>query len=210
MPGGTVVLIVSADPERVERDLVSAAVPCPACGGKLRPWGHARARVLRSSLGAVALRPRRARCRSCGMTHVLLSDGFLVRRVDSVEVIGAALLAAAAGAGHRSAAAVVDRPAATVRGWLRRARGALERIRVHFTRWAHALDPALAPILPASSALAGAVEAIAVAARAASLALGPRSPWCWASSLSAGALLANTNCPWPEPWNMGHPALVFA
>ncbi len=47
--------------------------------------------------------------------------------------------------------------------------------------------------------LADVVEAIAVAARAASLRLRPRPAWCWASVLTAGHLLANTNSPWPVP-----------
>jgi hypothetical protein len=37
----------------------------------------------------------------CGRTHVLLAPSMLLRRADSVAVIGAALLAGAAGAGHR-------------------------------------------------------------------------------------------------------------
>jgi len=49
------------------------------------------------------LRPRRARCPGCLVTHVLLLPvTVLVRRGYAVEVIGAALLARAAGAGHRT------------------------------------------------------------------------------------------------------------
>jgi hypothetical protein len=58
------------------------------------------------------------------------------------------------------------------------------------------LDPVLGPVLPAGSAVADAVEAIGVAARAASLRLGPRRPWSWASVLTVGRLLSNTNTPW--------------
>lgn len=192
-------LIVSADPDGVERDLVSGAVACPDCAGTIGPWAHARVRVVRAGDGPVVVHPRRGRCRGCGKTHVLLPDEVLVRRVDAAAVIGTAVLAAAEGVGHRKVASRVGRPVDTVRGWLRRARAAAERIRVHFTIWAHALDPLLGPLAPAGSALADAVEAVAVAARAASLRLGPRPVWSWASSLSAGALLSNTNCPWPAP-----------
>lgn len=192
-------LIVSADPDRVETDLSTGAVACPACQGVLARWGWARGRLVRAEAGPLPLHPRRGRCRDCGKTHVLLPDVVLVRRVDAAAVIGAALLAAGEGAGHRPIARRLGRPGDTVRGWLRRARAGAERIRTHFGAWVHALDPALAALSPAGSALADAVEAIAVAARAASLRLGLRPVWSWASAMTAGSLLSNTNCPWPSP-----------
>jgi len=129
----------------------------------------------------------------------LLPDALLVRRVDSVAVIGVALTAAAAGAGHRRAAERVGRPASTVRGWLRRFRAAAVRVATHFAAWAQRLDPMLGAIEPAGSAVADAVEAVGVAARAASLGLGPRPGWSWASVLTVGRLLSNTNSPWLAP-----------
>jgi hypothetical protein len=51
---------------------------------------------------------------------VLLAASMLLRRADGVVVIGAALLAKAAGSGHRTIAAGNGRPPGTVRGWLRR------------------------------------------------------------------------------------------
>lgn len=192
-------LIVRADPDAVEADLAAGKVACPSCGGGLARWGFARRRELRGETGPVALRPRRARCRSCRSTHVLLADIALGRRVDVVAVIGSALTVAAVGAGHRTAAKRVARPASTVRGWLRRFRAAAERVAAHFAAWAHRLDPMLGPIRPAGSPVADAVEAIGAAARAASLRLGPRPAWSWASALTIGALLANTSSPWLEP-----------
>lgn len=192
-------LIVSADPDRVETDLVAGAVTCPACHGVLARWGWARSRKVRIEDGPLALRPRRARCASCGVTHVLLPDVVLLRRVDAVAVIGAALLAGAEGAGHRPVARALGRPADTVRGWLRRARRGAARIRAHFSIWAHTLDPVLGPAVPAGSVLADAIDAIAAAARAASLRLGVRPVWSWASAMTAGTLLSNTNSPWPAP-----------
>jgi hypothetical protein len=47
---------------------------------------------------------------------VLLSASMLMRRADGVAVIGAAVLAQAAGAGHRTIAAGNGRPVGTVRG----------------------------------------------------------------------------------------------
>jgi Domain of unknown function (DUF6431) len=190
------VLIVRSDAQRVEADLVSGIVGCPSCGGVLAGWGFARWRVLRSEAGPVALRPRRGRCRLCRSTHVLLPDEVLARRVDTVAVIGAALTHAAAGAGHGKVAEAVGRPASTVRGWLRRFRAVAARVVVHFLGWAHRLDLMLGPVLPAGSALCDAVGAIGAAARAASLRLGPRPPWSWASVLTVGRLLSNTNTPW--------------
>ena len=122
-----------------------------------------------------------------------------LRRVDTVGVIGRALTAAAGGAGHRVAATVVGRPVSTVRGWLRRFRSVAVRAAAHFTGWAYRLDPNLAPVVPAGTTVGDAVEAVGVAARAASLRLGPRPGWSWASVLTAGLLISNTNSPWPAP-----------
>jgi len=87
-------------------------------------------------------------------------------------------------------------PMSTVRGWFRRFAANAEAIRVWFTVLAHDLDPMLAPLVPTASSLGDAVEAIAVAARAASLRLAPVKPWLFASAASAGRLLSNTGCPW--------------
>jgi hypothetical protein len=129
----------------------------------------------------------------------LLPEVVLVRRVDTVAVIGRALLAAAGGAGHRRAAEAVGRPASTARGWLRRLRARAAAVAVHFGVWAYAFDRSLVAVAPAGSGLGDAVAAIGLAARGASLRLGVRPPWNWASVLSAGALLANTSSPWPAP-----------
>ena len=188
-------MIVGSDPVQVETDLVAGTGACP-CGGILGRWGFARWRVLRSETGPVALRPRRALCRSCGSTHVLLPDAVFARRVDTAAVIGTALADAASGAGHRKVAERLDRPASTVRGWIRRFRAVAARVAAHFMAWAAGLDAMLGPVAPAGSGLADAVEAVGVAARAASLRLGSRLPWSWASVLTVGRLLSNTNTPW--------------
>ncbi len=130
------------------------------------------------------------------MTHVLIRTDSLLRRRDLVEVIGAALVANAAGLGHRRVADLVGVPASTVRGWLRRFAANAEHVRVWFTVLAHDLDPMLAPLVAMASPVGDAVEAVAVAARAASLRLAPVEPWSFASSASRGRLLSNTGCPW--------------
>ena len=67
-------LIVCAEQARVEVELVGGLLGCPSCRGMLGPWGHGRERVLRCVVGDRLLRPRRARCRGCEGTHVLLPD----------------------------------------------------------------------------------------------------------------------------------------
>jgi hypothetical protein len=130
---------------------------------------------------------------------VLLADDGLLRRRDAAADIGYALVAKAAGSGHRVIASALGRERSTVRGWLRRFAMLAERIREHFTRWAVALDPMLGSIVAAASAFADAVEAIGIAAAAAVRRFGPRPAWQFASAASGGRLLSNTSCPWVQP-----------
>ena len=126
---------------------------------------------------------------------MLIGTDCLLRRRDLAEVIGAALVAKAAGLGHRRAGAA-GVPPSTVRRWLRRFAAYAEAIRVFFTVLAHDLDPMLAPLAPTPTPLGDAVEAIAAAARAASLRLAPVAPWQFASASSGGRLLSNTEWPY--------------
>ena len=80
-----------------------------------------------------------------------------------------------------------------MRGWLRGFAARAEAVRACFTSWAHTLDPEMGPVVPRGSAFADAVEAVALAARAAVARLGPRVPWRFASAVTAGALLSNTS-----------------
>lgn len=114
-------MIVVSCPDRAEQTLLSGAMRCPRCPGRLRRFGYGRARTVRG-LGenTIRVRPRRARCASCRVTHILLPSQLTVRRADSTEVIGTALVAKADGAGYRTIAARLGRPMSTVRRWLRR------------------------------------------------------------------------------------------
>ena len=192
-------LIVRNDVGRVESDLTGGRVACPVCRGVLGPWGYARARVLRGEDRSEAFCPRRGRCRSCGRTQVLLPDSCLARRRDRSWVIGAALMAKAAGTGCVRIARRLGVPAGTVRGWLRRFGANAAAIRSHFTVWAYRLDPLQGPIEPAGSVFADAVEAIGMAARAATLRFGPRPAWGWAAAMTGGWLLATRVHLWPVP-----------
>ena len=121
---------------------------------------------------------------------MLLAQVWLWRRADAVSVIGAALEAKAAGAGHRAIAAVLGRPAATVRGWLRRFTARAEQLRAAFTRLLLVLDPVAGPLAPRSSSVADALEAIGAAAAAAVLRIASLPAWEFTARATAGRLLA--------------------
>jgi hypothetical protein len=125
---------------------------------------------------------------------VLLPVFCLLRRADVVEVIGAALVAAAAGWGHRRIATLVGRPSSTVRGWLRRFRARAGPVREAFTALACALVSAPSLPEPAGSAVADSLAAIAAAGSAArarwSGLLVTVSVWWLAAAVTSGQLLA--------------------
>jgi hypothetical protein len=194
-------VMVGTDPVEVDRRLVAGEVGCPGCGGRLRPWGHARWRTTRGVDRDVRHRPRRASCSGCSRTHVLLPASWLVRRADAVAVIGAALVARAMGGGHRRiAAGVVARPESTVRGWLRRFAARTQEVRELFTGLLHALDPLAGPLEAAGTRFADAVEVIGRAAAAAVTRLGPRPVWEFASAAAGGRLLSPPTVVMPGRW----------
>ena len=160
---------------------------CPGCSAVLARWGHARGRRVRDTGGVLWIVPRRARCTGCGATHVLLPVVLLVRRADTAAVIGAGLTAKATGAGHRLIAALLGRPAETVRGWLRRFAGRVEPVRAVFTRWCRDLAPD--PVLPGPAGSAWGRRACRGPGRAAALAarfgIGEVPPWQAATAISA-------------------------
>jgi hypothetical protein len=188
------VLTVGVDQVVVEADLAGGRLVCPACGvGRLVRWGWARARMVR---GVGRLRPRRGRCghRGCGVTHVLLPVVCLVRRADGVEVVGAALEAAARGLGQRRVAELVGRSVSTVRGWLGRLAVRGLRVRAAFAVLVRALDPTgQVAVEAAGGVLAGPVVMIAAAARAAegrwAGRVGVLSRWELVSFVTGGGLL---------------------
>jgi Domain of unknown function (DUF6431) len=191
------VLTVNADRDVVGRQLGCGELACPSCGGVLARWGHGAERRVRRRAGPdVWLCPRRARCRGCGRTHVLLPAWCLARRADAGEVIGLALEARAAGAGHRVIAGRLGRPASTVRGWLRVFTGRAEQVRLVFTALAASVvtDPPLPA--PAGSPVADAVAAVAAAAAAAAMVpgVGTVARWQLAAAVTCGLLLAPA---WP-------------
>jgi len=199
------VLTVSADQVAVERGLREGTFGCP-CGGVLAPWGWARPRLLRDLSCSLRVRPRRGRCRACAVTHVLLLVDALLRRADTVAVIGSALADKAAGRGHRVIAARLGRPVSTVRGWLRRFASRAEPVRAALTALAVTLVVDAVLPDPAQTVLADAVAALGAAASAVARRFGVPvvSGWRVAAVVSMGRLLApgwpggsgNTSWPW--------------
>jgi hypothetical protein len=169
---GGVVLTVNADRDVVERQLGGGELACPSCGGVLARWGHGTARRVR------------------------LSAWCLARRADAGVVVGLALEAKAAGAGHRVIAERLGRPASTVRGWLRVFTRRAEQVRSVFTALAASVvtDPPLPA--PAGSPVADAVAAVAAAAAAAAMVpgVGTVARWQLAAAVTCGLLLAPA---WP-------------
>ena len=141
--------------------------------------------------GSRLVRPRRAVCRPCARTHVLLPAFCVPRRRDGAEVIGAALLAGAGGEGHRTIAARLDRPPGTVRGWLRAFARRSEPLQACAVRWTISLgDGSALPRSWTGAPVASALAALACAARAWVLRFGPddTSPWELVVALTGGGL----------------------
>jgi hypothetical protein len=184
-------VIVVLDPQRAQADLTASLLRCPGCAGPLRPWGFARARSLRSRCGPVTLRPRRARCSACAMTHVLLPARAPARHAHTIELIGLALLASTRGDSARTISAELAVPADTIRGWVRRATGRAGWLYAQGITAGHSLDPMLPAAVPRRSALADALDALAAAAAAVVRLLGPVGPpWQIIAMIARGQLLA--------------------
>ncbi|WP_222106447.1 hypothetical protein [Catellatospora sichuanensis] len=142
---------------------------------------------------------------------MLLGVNVLVRRADAVEVIGAGLVAKAAGAGSRRVAGLLGRARSTVRGWLARFAGRAQLLRRLFTQVLVDVDADPVPPAAAGSGFADAVAAIVAAAatvaRRWGLSVLTVSPWRVAVSVTGGRLLSpdllvlpiNTSAPWPVP-----------
>ena len=187
-------MTVEADPVLVETRLAEGLLSCPGCEESLRPWGWARARGVHGI--TETLRPRRARCPGCLITHVLLPVTVLLRRAYAADVIGAAVTARAGGAGHRRAGRRLRVPAATVRGWLRRLAARLEPARVFLVQVAvrAGVDVAVPTALgcPWQDLLAalGAATAVLTGRFGPVGVLGPVTGWQVVAACSAGRLLA--------------------
>jgi len=187
-------VIVVLDQAQAHRELLAGTLPCSRCSAPLRSWGYARPRSLRLSCGAhVSLRPRRARCRTCSVTHVLLPAFAPPRSAYAMEVVGQVLVGGAQGLSHRTIAADLGLPADTVRGWIRKVNGRAEWLRTTATAAAHMFDSMFDPLPPTQtrSPLAEAISALGAAAAAARRVFGPiATPWELLAAITQGHLLA--------------------
>jgi hypothetical protein len=138
------------------------------------------------------------------VTHALLPSFVLARRVDVVEVIGAALERAMAGVGVRPIAAGLGVPHSTVRDWWRRFASRAGLLAAGLGAVAVEVGAALpVRVGDVQGAVLGALEV--VRARV-SRRLGRAAPGRWqlAGLLTGGGLLgATTSPPWPGRRGLG-------
>ena len=106
------------------------------------------------------MRPRRARCRSCRATHVLLPVWLFSRRAWAGVVMWACVLARLAGVKIAAIAARAGVAASTVGSWLRRIGGRAEWWRQLLMGVLAMLDPRARRVDPAGSPLADAVAVL--------------------------------------------------
>jgi transposase-like protein len=180
-------MLLCTDAQAAAADLASGVLACPSChGGRLRPWGSARERVIRLPGGArQRVRPRRGRCGSCRATQVLLPSWMAPRRADAVAVIArAAVSSARHGTGSGRLGRELGVPAGTVRGWLRRLRSRAGDMRQDaMTSFGVLTAGRDAPWLePSGSPLGNALAAVAACAHAA-------VTWHGCAAADTGALL---------------------
>lgn len=176
---------------------LSSAMTCPACDGALSSWGGYRRRVRTGGI-VVVLLIARVRCRVCGVTHALLPDFLLARRRDIASHVVFALEGAAGGRGWRPLCAALGVPGATVRGWLRRLRHQAPARAALFWRLSGALGEDAPRAPPALSLLGGLWQAMTLAHRAASRAIGVAqvgAVCAFSSRVTGGGLLFNTPRP---------------
>ena len=120
------------------RRIVVPVQACPDCGTRLMAWsGYVR--WLRRD-GEHRIWVRRGRCRACRHTHALLPDFVHARRLDAVEVIGAALELGIDGTGMRTVALRLGLAHSTARDWRRRHRARAPAILAHLAAVAVSLS----------------------------------------------------------------------
>ena len=161
---------------------------CPSCGHVKVNFDGWYPRHIRR--GRVSIRRVLCTNEGCGQrSHSLLPDVLVSGRIDLASVIGWALEARASGLGHRPIAEQLRVPAATVRGWLRRAAGRGWVVAGRLLARAAEADPAVrAP--PQVGAVATLVVAAQLAAGAWSALSGePVERWRFAVAVTAGRLL---------------------
>jgi hypothetical protein len=134
---------------------------------------------------------RRARCRRCGVTHVLLPAFVLAWRLDTAEDAGLVIARTAGGeCGVRPAADAAGVPFTTARGWVRRFGARAGELAAGFSALAVELGgDVLGPLVPPARFAVTAIGA-AFAAAAALPGWALLGLWRFAAAVTGGSLLA--------------------
>ena len=179
------------------RDIGFPRPDCPSCAGPLVFWSGYRRHVRACGRCRKIFVPR-LRCGRCRVTHALLPAFVLAWRLDAAEAVGTVLAVVAGGAGGvRPAAARLEVPYTTARGWCRRFAACAPRLGVAFA--ALAVELGGEPARPPADAGRFALAAIGAAFGAASALPGwaALGAWRFASAVSGGKLIAaNITSPW--------------
>lgn len=178
------------------RDVEVPRPGCPRCGGVTTWWSGYR-RFVRSGGASRAIFVPRVRCGRCRITDALLPAFVFCGRLDVVESIGSVLEAVAGPGGVRPAAAALDVPHTTARGWVRRFVARAAGMSVAFAALAVELGGEVVDEI--GDAGFQVLVAIGAAFRAASALAGWGVLGCWrfVSAVSGGRVIAtNTNTPY--------------
>lgn len=170
---------------------------CPSCRLEMKFWSGYQ-RQIREDGRCRSMWVPRVRCDRCRATHALLPAFVLVGRLDVVETVGGVLEAVVEGPGGvRPAAANVQVPHTTARGWLRRFGSLAPELAVAFA--ALAADLGGAVMAPFPAAPRAALAAIGGAWRAVVAFPGwlGANRWRFVSAVTGGRLIAtNMNSPY--------------
>src|SRR5690349_20787903 len=159
---------------------------CPACTVAMWFDGCYRRKVRQAGV-VHELVVHRVRCPRCRAGHAVLPDFVVARRLDTAEVIGAAVAAAAGVPGAACGTALLAGvPARTVRSWRARVTAIRMPLAIRFRALAagrgwHPVDP------PCAMAALGAAWHTTLTRDPASPL---RGPWRFANAMCGGALMA--------------------
>lgn len=176
----------------VSREVMPPRPTCPAC--KVAMWFDGRYRRKVRQAGIVHdLVVHRVRCPRCRAGHAVLPDFVVARRLDSADVIGAAVAATAGAPGAARAAALLAAvPARTVRSWRARFTVISMPLAIGFSAlaaergWQPADLPCVTPAHTAVAAIGAAWHTTLTRYPASPL----RGPWRFANAMCGGTLMA--------------------
>ena len=170
---------------------------CPSCRVPMMFWSGYRRHVRVAGRCRKIFVPR-LRCGRCRVTHALLPAFVLAWRLDAAEAVGTVITGVGCGAcGVRPAAARLEVPYTTARGWCRRFTARGLELGVAFA--ALAVELGGEPVRPAAAAGRFALAAIGAAFAAACGLPGwaGLGLWRFASAVTGGRLIAaNITSPW--------------